>query len=135
MLNANDPPPCTRGYEGTNTRTPNNYPRDRAADKRTPANTNARCNPPDSRTTVRGAQNAPRPGNGSARSVPGADAGAGPARHTGDAATPYVTGFDAASGLAMGPGGTPLKVGTRGGQAEAFGEDSWEWLLLGPLGS
>ena len=82
-----DPPSCRKGYEGTEQRTP-------AATSDVPANTDARCaEPRGSTTSVRGAQNAPAPSNGSASVVP---------RST-------------------------------GGQQRTFGEESWQWLLLGPL--
>jgi phospholipid/cholesterol/gamma-HCH transport system substrate-binding protein len=44
-----------------------------------------------------------------------------------------LTGYDPVSGLATGAGDVPLAVGSRGGQQRAFGEESWTWLLLGPL--
>lgn len=117
VLNSN-PPSCTKGYESTNERTP-------AATSDVPANTNARCaEPRGSKSGVRGAQNAPAPSNRSARAVPG-DSGPSPS---------YLTGYDATSGLALGEGDAPLAVGSRGGQAQAFGAESWQWLLLGPLG-
>jgi phospholipid/cholesterol/gamma-HCH transport system substrate-binding protein len=56
VLNANDPPACTRGYEGTQKTDPNRT-------SNLPAlNTGARCaEPRGSTVTVRGAQNAPPP--------------------------------------------------------------------------
>jgi phospholipid/cholesterol/gamma-HCH transport system substrate-binding protein len=140
VLNASDPPVCTKGYEGTRQRTP----QDTSA---APVNAGARCTEPrGSETSVRGAQHAPGPRSGSARAVPGfagpgAAGGAPAARTAGSApaappapAGSYLTGYDRFSGLALGPGGTPLRTGARGGQARTFGEDSWQWLLLGPLG-
>jgi len=118
-----DPPSCRRGYEGTDRRTP-------AATSDVPANTEARCaEPRGSTTTVRGAQNAPAPGNRQARPAPRPGAGTG-----GGDPSLELSGYDPVSGLATGEGGTPLVVGTRGGQQRALGEDSWTWLLLGPLG-
>ena len=116
VLNSN-PPSCTRGYEGTNERTP-------AATSDVPANSNARCTEPrGSKSSVRGAQNAPAPSSRSARAVPGDET----------TSSSYLTGYDATSGLALGKGNAPLAVGSRGGQEQAFGEESWQWLLLGPL--
>jgi phospholipid/cholesterol/gamma-HCH transport system substrate-binding protein len=126
-----DPPSCKKGYEGTKQRTP-------AATSDVPANTAARCaEPRGSKTNVRGAQNAPAPSSRSARAVPGhASAGTNPdvtvsTRPAGSSLD--LTGYDATSGLALGAGGLPLVMGARGGQAQAFGEESWKWLLLGPL--
>lgn len=136
VMNSSDPPACTRGYESTKRRPPS-----QTSD--VPSNGKVRCalprgNPSD----VRGAQNSPRPANGSARAATGGVFGAlmsgNPDISGGSAgagSSSYVTGYDQTSGLAFGPGGHPLDVGTRGGQAEAFGEDSWQWLLIGPLGS
>lgn len=129
VLNS-DPPSCTKGYEGTRTRTP-------AATSDVPVNTDARCTEArGSKTSVRGAQNAPAPSSGSARALPGrtptgADRGAGTSTGAGSAS--YLTGYDLTSGLALGKGDTPLVLGSRGGQLSAFGKESWQWLLLGPL--
>jgi phospholipid/cholesterol/gamma-HCH transport system substrate-binding protein len=115
VLNASDPPPCTRGYGSTPRRTPHE-----TAD--VAANTDARCREArGSTTSVRGAQNAPSPRGAAARVVPGGSA-------------PYLAGYDDTSGLALGPTGHALLVGSQGGQARTFGKDSWRWLLLGPLG-
>jgi phospholipid/cholesterol/gamma-HCH transport system substrate-binding protein len=124
VLNAADPPVCTQGYGGTDKRSPQDT-------SERPANTDARCTlPRGSASSVRGAQNAPAPSGRSARSVPG---GTNP-DETGQPGSPsYLTGYDPTSGLAMGAGNNPLVLGSAGGQHEAFGEDSWRWLLLGPL--
>jgi phospholipid/cholesterol/gamma-HCH transport system substrate-binding protein len=73
VLNSDDPPACTKGYEGTHRLDPNqtsNLP---------PLNTSARCDEPrGSATAVRGAQNAPTAGrsDGSGGSMAiGPDAG------------------------------------------------------------
>ncbi|GGK76525.1 MCE family protein [Streptomyces flaveus] len=110
VLNADDPPPCTQGY-GTRRRDP--------ADTGTrPANTDARCTAPrGGDTSVRGAQNAP-----------GASAGSGGA---GRAA--YVAPYDPETGTATGPDGTPVEIGSTGGQQTVFGKESWQWLLVGPM--
>lgn len=130
-----DPPSCTKGYEGTRQRTP-------AATSDVPANTDARCTlPRGSKSSVRGAQNAPAPSSRDARSLPGGTNGGtnpGEAPRSGEAGSPatrsgYLTGYDAATGLAYGAGGAPLVIGAQGGQAAVFGEESWTWLLLGPL--
>jgi phospholipid/cholesterol/gamma-HCH transport system substrate-binding protein len=134
VTNASDPPVCQRGYGGTDRRSPH-------ATSDTRANTDARCTEPrSSETSVRGAQHAPGPDGGSAAALPGGWAGAEDAVRTsadvsdGAVSSSYLTGYDPASGVARGPGGAPLRIGTRGGQTETFGKDSWQWLLLGPLG-
>lgn len=110
VVNADDPPPCTQGY-GTRRRDP--------ADTSTrAANTDARCTAPrGSGTSVRGAQNAPGAASGSA----GADR------------TAYVTPYDPETGTATGPDGTPVEIGSTGGQQTVFGKESWQWLLVGPM--
>ncbi len=63
VLNANDPPPCHKGYEGTDRRPPSDT-------SRQPPNTDARCaEPRGSETSVRGAQNVPRSGGAEAQSA------------------------------------------------------------------
>ncbi|WP_151480141.1 MCE family protein [Streptomyces albicerus] len=110
VVNADDPPPCTQGY-GTRRRDP--------ADTTTrEANTDARCTAPrGGDTSVRGAQNAP-----------GASAGA---RGTDQAA--YVAPYDPETGAVAGPDGTPVELGSTGGQQTVFGKESWQWLLVGPM--
>jgi phospholipid/cholesterol/gamma-HCH transport system substrate-binding protein len=130
VLNS-DPHSCTKGYGGTEQRTP-------GATSDVPANRDARCTEPrGSKTSVRGAQNAPAPSGRSARAVQGVPGGRAAAtkQDETDAAVSrsYLTGYDATSGVALGTGDVPLVLGARGGQAEAFGEESWTWLLLGPL--
>ncbi|MGH8870348.1 MAG: MCE family protein [Actinomycetes bacterium] len=137
VLNADDPPACTKGYEGTNRRTPAN-----TGDQ--PTNTRIRCEEPrGSATSVRGAQNAPR-GPDTPTYAPGMTSAPAPGSgSTGAAgegseaqppgAGPLVSGYDPATGETVGPDGTPLVIGSMGGQQAAFGEDSWKWLLIGPL--
>ena len=136
VLNAADPPVCTQGYGGTAKRTPQ-----QTSD--VPANTDARCTlPRGSKSSVRGAQNAPAPSSRSGDVVPGGLAGAtgtdGTYRdetdHSPDAvSSSYLAGYDPTSGLAYGAGGSPLQLRQSGGQAQALGKDSWTWLLLGPM--
>lgn len=118
LVLSSDPPSCKKGYESTRQRVP-------AATADVPVNAKARCTEPrGSKSSVRGAQNAPRGGSFSARATPG-----------GKAARPgsYLSGYDPRTGLAYGADGRPLTMGVFGGQAKAFGEESWTWLLLGPL--
>jgi phospholipid/cholesterol/gamma-HCH transport system substrate-binding protein len=110
VVGADDPPPCTRGYDTRR--------RDPADTSTRGANTGARCaEPRGSETSVRGAQNAP--GATSARS------GAEPAAH--------VTPYDPATGMATGPDGRPVEIGSTGGEQSMFGKESWQWLLVGPM--
>ncbi|MFE1311497.1 MCE family protein [Streptomyces sp. NPDC058755] len=110
VLGADDPPACTRGY-GTQRRDP--------ADTGTrPANTGAHCTAPrGGRTSVRGAQNAP-----------GASAGSGSANQAA-----YVAPYDPETGTSTGPDGTPVEIGSTGGEQTVFGKESWQWLLVGPM--
>jgi phospholipid/cholesterol/gamma-HCH transport system substrate-binding protein len=126
VLNIGDPSPCTRGYEGTDKRVPQET-------SARPANAGAHCaEPRGSRIDVRGAQNAPRAGHsgasgGSPSGAPGQGAGASPAQAV------YVAGYDPATGQAIGPDGEPITIGSFGGQQRYLGKDSWTWLLIGPL--
>ena len=83
----------------------------------TQANTDARCTDPPPGSQVRGSANAPGPSNGSASRTPS-----------------YLGGLDAQTGRVLGVDGRPLLMGSRGGQERLLGKDSWQWLLLGPLG-
>jgi phospholipid/cholesterol/gamma-HCH transport system substrate-binding protein len=109
VLNASDPPPCRQGY-GTQRRDPSDT-------SERPANTSARCTAPrGGPTSVRGAQNAP---------------GAGSANSAGQAA--YAAPYDPGTGLAEGPGGTTVQIGSTGGAQSVFGKESWQWLIVGPM--
>ncbi|KUM80982.1 MCE family protein [Streptomyces curacoi] len=110
VVNADDPPACTQGY-GTARRDP--------ADTSTrEANTKARCTlPRGSESSVRGAQNAP-----------GASAAYGGARQTA-----HITPYDPETGTTTGPDGRAVEIGSTGGQQAAFGKESWQWLLVGPM--
>ncbi|MET7312557.1 MlaD family protein [Streptomyces sp. NPDC005134] len=109
VAGADDPAPCRQGY-GTQRRDP-------ADTSERPADTGAHCTAPrGSATSVRGAQN-----------VPGASASTG----AGQAA--YVTPYDPETGIAAGPDGTPVEIGSTGGEQSVLGKDSWQWLLVGPM--
>ncbi|MFM9371446.1 MCE family protein [Streptomyces sp. Da 82-17] len=108
-----DPAPCRSGY-GTQRRDP-------ADTSERPADTGARCTEPrGSGTSVRGAQNAP---GGSSRTAGGG--GADRAAH--------VSPYDPDTGAFTGPDGRPVEIGSTGGEQNAFGKDSWQWLLVGPM--
>ncbi|MGI5403733.1 MCE family protein [Streptomyces sp. CA-135486] len=109
VAGADDPPPCRQGY-GTQRRDPSDT-------SQRSANTGAHCSAPrGSATSVRGAQNAP-----------GSSAGAGAGRAA------YVTPYDPETGLAAGPDGTLVEIGSTGGEQSLLGKDSWQWLLVGPM--
>ncbi|AVH59079.1 MULTISPECIES: MCE family protein [Streptomyces] len=111
VVNADDPPSCTQGY-GTTRRDPSDT-------STREANTDARCTAPrGSKTSVRGAQNAP---GASATTSGGANQAA------------YVTPYDPETGTATGPDGRPVEIGSTGGQQAVFGKESWQWLLVGPM--
>ena len=96
----------------------NNPRRDPNNTANTPAKTrNARCTNPPPGSQVRGSANAPGPRSGSAGIAPS-----------------YLGGYDPATGTVLGTDGRPLLMGSRGGQEGLLGKDSWQWLLLGPLG-
>lgn len=108
VVNANDPPPCTKGY-GTTWRDPSDTGT-RAA------NTDAHCSAPrGGKTSVRGAQNAPGATSGGANQAA------------------YITPYDPETGTATGPDGRPVEIGSTGGQQTVFGKESWQWLLVGPM--
>ncbi|MFE4960149.1 MCE family protein [Streptomyces sp. NPDC056653] len=109
VAGADDPAPCRQGY-GTQRRDP-------ADTSERPADTGAHCTAPrGSATSVRGAQN-----------VPGASASTGAGRAA------YVTPYDPETGIAAGPDGTPVEIGSTGGEQSVLGKDSWQWLLVGPM--
>ncbi|MFI7405285.1 MCE family protein [Streptomyces sp. NPDC049541] len=108
VVNAGDPPPCTKGY-GTTWRDPSDTST-RAAD------TGAHCTAPrGGKTSVRGAQNAPGATSGGANQAA------------------YITPYDPDTGTATGPDGRPVEIGSTGGQQTVFGKESWQWLLVGPM--
>ncbi|MEN3356304.1 MAG: phospholipid/cholesterol/gamma-HCH transport system substrate-binding protein [Mycobacteriales bacterium] len=115
VLNVGDPPACTAGYGGTTRRAPTDT---RPA---TP-NADARCTAPaGGPISVRGAQNAPRPGGPEPGAVPPPAGPAGPA---------------APAPAAAGPADPlPYLLGSTGGQRDLLGDRSWLALLLSGLGT
>ena len=107
VLNTDDPPDCTRGYESTHRRPPSDT-------SPAPPNTRAHCaEPRGSPTSVRGAQNSPRPSG------------------------PAPSGSSGRTGWTAGPGSPALPgytVGSTGGDRDVLGDRSWLPLLVGPLG-
>jgi len=107
-----DNPVCHAGYEGTDTRPPQDG-------ENRPMNVNARCNEPAAQSSARGAQHAPQRAAASY-----ADA---PVVASYDPATGLLTWGDPASGGAAG-------LETTGSVAPpTLGEESWKWLFLQPL--
>ncbi|HEY8454184.1 MAG TPA: MlaD family protein [Actinopolymorphaceae bacterium] len=103
------PGACRQGYEGTEKRPPEKV-------EPTPANTGVRCT--DASTNQRGAQWAPPPDE--------EDGGSG-------GVTVEPAAYDPSSGRVQLPNGQTARIGSLGGQHRAFGEDSWKWLLIGPV--
>lgn len=133
VLNNHAPPPCVNGYEDTRRRYPQN-----TADS--PANTDAGCvNPKYPGTSARGSRTAPGMGRDSTPDNATNPNGQPPSATTsrpgsqGRASVPYVAGYDPLTGSVTGPGGQQYTLGSRGGQKKVLGEDSWKWLLVGPL--
>ncbi|MGE5290086.1 MAG: MCE family protein [Micromonosporaceae bacterium] len=149
-LNLNQPQPCTKGYEATVVR----YPQDVT---RQPPNLRAACTLPASAPTdVRGSRNVPAPGP-TPSVPPGADVApplpggpspaasrppatgspqqaTGAARKRGaNAGAEYIAGYDPATGIVYGPNGQEFILASTGGERRVLGESSWEWLLIGSL--
>jgi phospholipid/cholesterol/gamma-HCH transport system substrate-binding protein len=115
MVLTQDPKPCERGYESTNTRPPQDG-------SNAPMNEQAHCAEPPSVSNPRGAQNAPRAG--AAYRAP-----AGPGHKA-----PVVASFDPATGKLTWGGRVDPALGSPGTPAPAtLGEESWKWLFLQPL--
>jgi phospholipid/cholesterol/gamma-HCH transport system substrate-binding protein len=78
-------------------------------------------------TSVRGERNAPRAGQESGPAPLGPN-------ETGSSGSPASTqSVDPFTGLALGPDGKPVQLGSTGGQQAVLGDQSWKALLLGPL--
>jgi len=140
LVTTGSPTPCTEGYEGTQKRAPSDT-------KLHTPNLNAYCKlKPETNRNVRGAQNEPRPAgekpfpNNQYSAVP--DNGGG---QTGAAVQPSSTGgatgssgvllgdYDPLTGNVITSDGQRLTLGSTAGAQQAFGDQSWTWLLLGPL--
>jgi phospholipid/cholesterol/gamma-HCH transport system substrate-binding protein len=100
-----DPHVCKEGYETTEQRPPQEL-------EEVPLNTAAHCAEPASQSSARGAQHAPAPLN----------------------RAPVVATYDPGAGrLAPAEEDPMANVASSGSAARALGQDSWKWLLLGPL--
>ena len=105
LVLTNDPPPCEKGYEGSDRRKPQDT-RDR------PMKTGVGCR--DNGRNQRGAEKAPSGRTGTAYRAPVA---------TYDSQTGEVTWADQ---------DPAANIAYTGGAAELFGDDSWKWMLLQP---
>ena len=106
LILTQNPHVCTGGYDQGERRPPQD-----GSNK--PMNESARCTEPAGTTNARGGQHAPRR--------------AGPAYRA-----PVVGTYDRES-KTVDLGGDVPNVTYSGGAALTFGEESWKWLLLGPL--
>jgi phospholipid/cholesterol/gamma-HCH transport system substrate-binding protein len=108
MVLTSEPHVCTEGYESTDTREPQD-----TSDR--PMNPKAVCTEPQAQSNARGGQHAPR---------------AGAAYRA-----PVVAAYDARTGQVQYTDESPSDaISYTGGAASVFGEESWKWLLLQPLG-
>ncbi len=155
-LNFNKPPVCTKGYEGTRVR----YPQDT---RPATINPKASCKAPkNADTAVRGSRNAPKPGPsptlpagatsgagfppasgsaGATLSGGGSDAateasapdgsGAGQPSNAGSGLqTLFVSGYDPRTRIYVGPDGKRYRLGK---VSQLTGDPSWQTLLLSPI--
>ncbi|MEP6666795.1 MAG: MCE family protein, partial [Nocardioidaceae bacterium] len=103
LVLTNDPVVCHQGYN-TQQRDPNDT-------SERPMNEDARCSEPQAQSNARGAQNAPAYNR-----------------------APVVAKYDPETGRLTPTSVDPsANVASTGGQQQLLGEDSWKWLLLGPL--
>lgn len=106
MVLTQDPPVCHAGYEGTDTRPPQDG-ENRAM------NTSARCAEPASQSNARGGQHAPRAAASYA---------------------PPVAAYDPDTGELVWGEAEAGRLESRGSVApRTLGEESWKWLFLQPL--
>jgi hypothetical protein len=153
-LNLNSPPVCTKGYEGTRVR----YPQDT---RPASINPNASCKAPkNAPTDVRGSRNAPKPlpypqlpagatsgaGFPYERSYSAQSAGqdssdaaqqtsAGQSSAAGQSSpsglqTLFITGYDPRTRVYVGPDGKQYRLGK---VSQLTGDASWQTLLLSPI--
>ncbi len=111
MILTNEPHICDDGYQSTNQRPPQNL-------EEVPFNTKAHCEEPQAQSNARGAQHHPPPlSMGEALNRP-----------------PVVATYDPETGRLNAVKEDPMADTVPSGPAaRALGDDSWKWLLLGPL--
>lgn len=138
-----EPPVCTRGYETTDERRPEDE------SIRTP-NFAAYCAEDDGPSSIRGSRNTPYPkdsgpfpengstgsdragkgGGGAAAAAASSSRGSASARQV----DPVTLGdYDPKTGKVITQDGKTLMIGSTAGAQKLFGQRSWEWMLLGPL--
>lgn len=107
MVLTEEPHVCTRGYEGTDTRPPQDG-------ENRPMNEAARCTEPASESNARGGQHAPRAGTSYG---------------------PPVAAHDPETGALVWGEAEAGRLESRGSVAapRTLGEESWKWLFLQPL--
>lgn len=104
-----NPHVCTKGYDPKEVRSP----QDRG---NKPMDMDAHCAEPQSQSNARGSQNAPRAGTAYR--------------------APVVAAYDPGTGAVHYTDVSPSDdISYTGGAASVFGEESWKWLLLQPLGN
>jgi phospholipid/cholesterol/gamma-HCH transport system substrate-binding protein len=117
MVLTQDSPVCHAGYEGTDTRPPQDG-ENRAM------NTAARCTEPATQSNARGGQHAPRPGASYAPRPPAAS----------PSSVPPVAAYDPGTGRLVWGEAEAARLEARGSVApRTLGEESWKWLFLQPL--
>lgn len=106
MVLTSEPHVCTRGYEGTDTRPPQDG-------ENRPMNEAAQCTEPASQSNARGGQHAPR---------------------VGASYGPPVAAYDPGTGELVWGEAKASSLESRGSVApRTLGEESWKWLFLQPL--
>jgi phospholipid/cholesterol/gamma-HCH transport system substrate-binding protein len=114
MVLTSEPHVCTGGYEGTDTRPPQDG-------GNLPMNEAARCTEPASQSNARGGQHAPRAGASYAPPAAGPSA-------------PPVAAYDPGTGELVWGEAEAARLESRGSVApRTLGEESWKWLYLQPL--
>ena len=138
LVTNNDPPPCRDGYQTTDQRPGTDI-------EKRPPNFSAYCSQPrGSQSSVRGARQAPYAPGGKPfpeNGVLGAQQAERPQAGTTaqGSRAPSVEDstlfgdYDPATGRVVTEDGQRLSIGTTNGAQRVFGDDSWQWLLLGPL--
>ncbi len=146
VLNVNAPPPCTEGYQSTE----RTYPQNTSPKE---GEITVYCREDDDTSiAVRGSRYATSPAGVPEGSVAPAGggtsekggllrlypevigSGTSPGADSSGREGPLVGVYDPATGRIIAPGSGSYRLGSTGGQQRVLGEDSWKWLLLGPLG-
>ncbi len=155
LVTQGEPPVCTRGYESTNKREPENF--EKLGEPAKQPNMRALCTlPRGSKSTVRGSQNMPRPkgvpnfpnyegsdqfkngttdggGANPSSSSEGDAPQAAPASVTDSGDTVVMGDYNPRTGNTITSDGRRYSIRDTDAPAEAFGNDAWKWLLLGPV--